>query len=156
MIKKYKGIWFYGNAGTGKSMASNFLHNKIKNSVLLDGDQIRKYISFDLGYSIKDREIQIRRVFGLSKLVKQSKKFPIISTVYMNKKIKRVLKKENIYLVRILRDFDKIKNRKNIYNKKMKQVIGIDIKNPKLKSQCDIENNNSLKEFYEKLSKIFL
>ena len=118
MIKKYKGIWFYGNAGTGKSMASNFLHNKIKNSVLLDGDQIRKYISFDLGYSIKDREIQIRRVFGLSKLVKQSKKFPIISTVYMNKKIKRVLKKENIYLVRILRDFDKIKNRKNIITKK--------------------------------------
>ena len=37
----------------------------------------------------------------------------------------------------------------------MKQVIGIDIKNPKLKSQCDIENN-SLKEFYEKLSKIFM
>ena len=30
MIKKYKGIWFYGNAGTGKSKASNFLHNKIK------------------------------------------------------------------------------------------------------------------------------
>ena len=43
MYKKYKGIWFYGNAGTGKSIASKFLYRKIKNSVLLDGDDIRKY-----------------------------------------------------------------------------------------------------------------
>jgi len=156
MYKKYKGIWFYGNSGCGKSVASKFFYKKIKNSVLLDGDQIRKYISFDLGYSIKDREIQIKRIFGIAKLVKQSKKFPIISTVYMNTKIKNKLKNQNIYVIRILRDFDKIKNRKNIYNKKMKQVIGVDIKNPNLKNKCDIINNSSLNVFYKKLSKILL
>ena len=53
---------------TGKSIASKFLNKKIKNSILLDGDEIRKYVSFDLGYSIKDREIQIKRVFGIVKL----------------------------------------------------------------------------------------
>ena len=86
MNKKYKGIWFYGNAGTGKSIASKFLIKKIKNSILLDGDEIRKYVSFDLGYSIEDREIQIKRVFGMCKIVKQSNIFPIVSTVYMNAK----------------------------------------------------------------------
>ena len=37
----------------------------------------------------------------------------------------------------------------------MKQVIGVDIKNPKLKSQCDIANNNSINEFYKNYLKFF-
>lgn len=156
MLKKIKGIWFYGNAGTGKSIASKFLKKKIKNSILLDGDQIRKYISFDLGYSIKDREIQIKRIYGISKLMKKSNMFPIASTVYMDKIIKNKLIKENILLVEIVRDFNKIKNRQNIYNNKMKHVIGKDIQNPKLRNILKIINNTSLKEFYKKLSKIKL
>ncbi len=156
MSQKFKGIWFYGNAGTGKSIASKFLKKKIKNSILLDGDQIRKYISFDLGYSIKDRETQIKRVFGISKLVRQSNMFPIASTVYMNAKIKNKLKKQNILLVKIVREFNKIKNRKNIYNNKMKHVIGKDIKNPKLRNNLEITNNTNIKEFYKKLSIIIL
>ena len=132
MNKKYKGIWFYGNAGTGKSKASTFLKKIIKNSILLDGDHIRKYVSFDLGYKIKDREIQIKRVFGLCKIAKQSNIFPIASTVYMNAKIKKMLINQNILPIKILRDFDKIKNRKDIYNDKMKYVIGKDLKNPNL------------------------
>jgi len=156
MSKKFKGIWFYGNAGTGKSVASKFIRKKIKNSILLDGDQIRKHISFDLGYSIKDRETQIKRVFGISKLVKQSNMFPIVSTVYMNTNIKNKLKKQNILLIKIIRDFNKIKNRKNIYNNKMKHVIGKDIKNPRLRKSLEITNNTNLKEFYKKLSNIKL
>lgn len=156
MSQKFKGIWFYGNAGTGKSTASKFLKKKIKNSILLDGDQIRKYVSFDLGYSIKDRETQIKRVFGISKLVKKSNIFPIASTVYMNTKIKKELKKHNILLVKIIRDFNKIKNRKSIYSNKMKHVIGKDIKNPNLRNNLEIVNNTNIKELYKKLSKILL
>ena len=155
MGKKYKGIRFYGNAGTGKTLASKFLNKKIKNSVLLDGDEIRKYVSFDLGYSIKDREIQIKRAFGIAKLVIQSKKTPIISTVYMDANIKKKLKNENICLVKIIRNFEKIKNRKHIYNKEMKQVIGVDIKHPKIRNKFQIINDNSINNFYIKLSKIF-
>lgn len=156
MNKKYKGIWFYGNAGTGKSIASKFLIKKIKNSILLDGDEIRKYVSFDLGYSIKDREIQIKRVFGMCKIVKQSNIFPIVSTVYMNAKIKKKLMNQNILPIKILRDFDKIKNRNNIYNHKMRNVIGKDLKNPNLRNQLEIVNNQTIKKFYNKLSKIIL
>ena len=56
--KKYKGIWFYGISGSGKSAATNYLKKKIKNSAILDGDQIRKLISYDLGYSVKDRKFK--------------------------------------------------------------------------------------------------
>ena len=154
MSKKHKGIWFYGNAGTGKSIASKFIKKKIKNSILLDGDQIRKYISFDLGYSIKEREIQIKRVYGLCKIAKQSNIFPIACTVYMNTKIKKKLINQNILPIKINRDFDKIKNRKNIYNHKMKNVIGKDIKNPDLRDKLEITNNQTIKKFYNKLTKI--
>tara|TARA_B110000305_G_C19254018_1_gene546183 strand:+ start:373 stop:843 length:471 start_codon:yes stop_codon:yes gene_type:complete len=156
MIKKYKGIWFYGNSGTGKSIASKYVNKLFKNSVLLDGDQIRKYVSFDLGYSIKEREIQINRVYGIAKLVKDSNIFPIMSTVYMNTKIQNKLKRQNILLIKILRDFNKIKNRKNIYNSKIKNVVGVDIKNPILKNKFHIANNKTIKEFYKKISKIIL
>lgn len=156
MSKKYKGIWFYGNSGTGKSLASKYVNKLFKNSILLDGDQIRKYVSFDLGYSIKDREIQIKRVFGMAKLARESNIFPVVSTVYMNSIIKNKLKKKNILVVNILRDFDKIKNRKNIYNSKINNVIGKDIKNPMLKNKLHIINNKTVEEFYKKISKIIL
>ena len=53
---KYKGLWFVGLAGVGKTYASNYFIKKIKNSVKVDGDEVRKYISFDLGYGIEDRK----------------------------------------------------------------------------------------------------
>ena len=93
-LKKIKGLWFYGLSGSGKSFASKFIKKKIKNSILLDGDRIRKYISFDLGYTEKDRKIQIIRVYGLVKLSLESNLFPIVSTVYMNEQLKKKIKKK--------------------------------------------------------------
>ena len=55
---KCKGIWFYGFSGSGKSHISKILHKKIDNSVVLDGDIIRKYVSTDLNYSKEHRIIQ--------------------------------------------------------------------------------------------------
>ena len=96
---KIKGIWLYGLSGSGKSFISNYLFKKINNSILIDGDLVRKYISTDLGYAKKDREIQISRVLGISILSIKSKKFPIASTVYFNKKMKVIcLKNKNTTL----------------------------------------------------------
>ena len=152
--KKNKGIWFYGVSGAGKTIASKFIQKKIKNSLLIDGDQVRKFISFDLGYSISDRKIQVKRVLGIVKISKQSKLFPIVSTVFMSPSLKKKLKKEKIFLIKITRDFQKIKNRKKIYNKKVKHVIGVDIKNPKVKNEFKIENNTSIENFYKKLQRV--
>ena len=154
ITKKYRGIWLYGLAGTGKTVASQFLKKRIKNSIIFDGDKIRKYISFDLGYTIKDRKIQIKRVFGLVNLSLESKIFPIVSTVYMNENMRNKLKRKKIFLVNVIRNLKNIKNRKKIYNKSTYNVVGVDIKMPKIKNEFVIENNSSIKIFQKKLQNI--
>ena len=69
MINNFKGVWFFGLAGSGKTFASNILRKKFHNSFIIDGQEVRKHISFDLGYSFLDREIQLERLFGLSQVV---------------------------------------------------------------------------------------
>ena len=156
ITKKFKGIWFYGLSGSGKTIASLFIKNHIKHSILVDGDKVRKYISTDLSYSLKDRKIQVGRVIGLVKLAKDSKIFPIVSTVYMNGLLMRRIKKEKIFPIKIERNFERIKNREKIYNKKIKNVIGIDINFPKIKNEFIIENNSTIKNLYKKLKKEIL
>ena len=64
----YKGIWFFGLSGSGKTTSAEYIKNNIfKNSLLLDGDLIRKFVSYDLNYSIEDRCIQIKRILGICK-----------------------------------------------------------------------------------------
>ena len=124
---KKRGIWFYGLSGSGKTYASKILVKKKKNSILIDGDDVRKFLSQDLGYSSNDRKIQIRRIFGMAKIVLKSNLFPIISTVYMNKFIAKNLKKNQIHLVKINRDLKKIMKKHKTYKNK-KNVVGKDIK----------------------------
>ncbi len=152
--QKYNGIWFYGISGSGKTSASNYLKKKIKKSIIIDGDEVRKLISFDLGYSLSEREIQIKRVFGFAKLAIRSDIFPILSTVFMNKNIMSKARKEKILLIKILRDFKKIKDLKNVYKNNNKNIIGKDIQIPRLKSELKIENNSSISVFKEKIYKL--
>jgi len=126
-LKKYKGIWFYGFSGSGKTHISKILKKKIKSSVLVDGDNVRKLISNDLGYSKAHRKIQINRIFGISKLIIDSDKFPIISSVFMNKKVNDLCKKNKIMCLMVVRDdfVDIKKNHKTYKNKS--NVVGKDI-----------------------------
>ena len=113
-MRKIRGIWFYGMSNSGKSFASRYIKKKNKkNNVILDGDEIRKYVSFDLGYTLKDRKTQILRIFGLAKILINSNVFPIISTVYMSRSLSNKLKKEKILLIEIIR------NKKEIFKKRL-------------------------------------
>ena len=53
---KSNGLWFYGLSGSGKTYASKYLKKLINNSFIIDGDEIRKNISFDLNYTLIDIE----------------------------------------------------------------------------------------------------
>tara|TARA_A100001035_G_C27635293_1_gene431965 strand:- start:262 stop:741 length:480 start_codon:yes stop_codon:yes gene_type:complete len=152
--KKYKGIWFYGISGSGKTQASKYIKKYIKNSIILDGDEIRKKISFDLDYSIKDRKIQIRRIYGIISILLQNKIFPIVSTVYLDQQMKNKLIKTKILTIQLFRNLKLIKNRKLIYSKKTKNVIGKDLKMPLLKKDIKIINNKSKREFQKRLYKL--
>ena len=147
---KYKGVWFYGLSGSGKSLISNSLKKKFKNIFIIDGDEVRKYISFDLGYALKDREIQIRRIFGLIKIVKKSGLTPVASSVYFNKEILQKCKKDRIIPIRIDRKKmkDVFKNHKT--NKNSKNIVGIDIKYDNFKTK--IISNTNHKSFCQNLN----
>ena len=137
-----KGIWFFGYSGCGKTFASKFLKKRIKNSILVDGDEVRKYISFDLNYTKKDREIQIQRVFGLAKILIAQGIFPIISTVFFNNKIYRDCKKLNIKIIKIERsDIKQIMYHHPTYKNK-KNVVGKDILYEKIKTKKIINDRS--------------
>ena len=116
MSIEIKGIWFFGLSGSGKTFASQILNNKLKNSFIIDGDEVRKNISFDLGYSLIDREKQLERLLGLNRIVIRNNLIPITSSVLMTERIFQKCKKENIKVVKIVRSFDQIKKVRKIIN----------------------------------------
>ena len=94
-MNNYNGIWFFGLSGVGKSYASNLIKAKRKNTVVIDGDVVREYLSHDLGYSIKDRNIQIKRMYGIAKIIINSNYFPVVSSVWMNLEFQIIKKRKN-------------------------------------------------------------
>jgi bifunctional enzyme CysN/CysC len=65
-------LWLTGISGAGKSTIAKALEKKLweegKQTVLLDGDQVRHGLNGDLGFSPKDRTENIRRVGEVSRL----------------------------------------------------------------------------------------
>ncbi len=134
---KYKGIWIYGFSGSGKTYISKKLSKKIKNSFIIDGDIVRSLVSFDLGYSLKDRVKQNKRVLGLAKIAILNNQFPIVSSVYLDPKISKDIKKSKINIINLIAKNNSIINEK-LFNKK--KVVGRDINQPKI--SCKILENN--------------
>ena len=153
-MKNIKGIWFYGLSGSGKTTALKFIKKKLNSiicSLTIDGDLVRKNVSFDLNYSKRDRIIQITRVLGISKLAIQSNIFPIASTVYLNKKIQSEAKKIGICVYKIVRSKKEIYKNNSTYKNK-KNVVGVDIFYLNLKNKTIY--NKTKKKFLLNLSKI--
>ena len=65
-------IWFTGFSGSGKStLAYELEKNLVEKGILsfvLDGDNVRHGLNSDLGFSLEDREENIRRIAEVSKL----------------------------------------------------------------------------------------
>lgn len=65
-------LWFTGLSGSGKSTIANALEERLyekgKLTYLLDGDNLRHGLSSDLGFELKDRTENIRRIAEVSKL----------------------------------------------------------------------------------------
>lgn len=95
----FKGLWLFGLSGSGKTYLSNKISKKIKNSFIIDGDEVRKFISFDLGYKKSDRIQQNKRVLGIAKIVMKNGYYPIISSVYLDPKIFLEAKKKKLELL---------------------------------------------------------
>lgn len=147
MKKKIKGLWLFGFSGSGKSYISKKIHEIVKNSIIIDGDDVRKKISFDLSYTKTDRIIQTQRLFGISQILISNKLFPIVSSSYLGKDIFNQAKKINFLIIKVTRK--KALLRKRVFKLKT-NVVGKDIKLPNFKCM-EIKNDTQIKKKIEKV-----
>lgn len=66
-------VWLTGLSGAGKTTISRGVHAELVkrgiHSEILDGDEVRKHLSSDLGFSRADRDENVRRIGALAKML---------------------------------------------------------------------------------------
>jgi len=91
-----KVLWFTGLSGSGKSTIAQHLERKLYNEgffpQVLDGDNIRSGINNNLGFSIEDRQENIRRIAEVAKLYVDSGVLAICSFISPTEKIRTFAK----------------------------------------------------------------
>ena len=152
-------IWLIGLSKSGKTTIAKKLIRRLQlikkiNFFHLDGDVIRKIYNDRLGYTVKDRKINAMRISKLCKLL-SDQKVNVVASVLSNFPNWQKWNKKNIknYKQIFLKvDFDTLISRDkdklyiNAINKKIKNVVGIDIKFKKpIKDSIIINNNKNLK-----------
>lgn len=126
-------IWIIGLSGSGKSFLSNKLKkvlDKNNNVIHIDGDDFRKYISYDLGYNIEDRRINSKKIQDLSRYLEKLGFIVIVSilSIFNDHQKENIELYNDYFQIYIKSDIQilKIKNNKNLYTKN-KNIVGIDI-----------------------------
>jgi adenylylsulfate kinase len=78
-------VWLTGLSGSGKTTVARTVEDALKNMnrcvVVLDGDEIRRHLSSDLGFSRKDRELNVERVANLSHILSRSGIITIVALI---------------------------------------------------------------------------
>jgi bifunctional enzyme CysN/CysC len=71
--QKPRCVWFTGLSGAGKSTIANLLEKRLyaegRHTYILDGDNVRRGLSRDLGFAEADRAENVRRVAEVAKLM---------------------------------------------------------------------------------------
>ena len=151
-------IWILGLSGSGKSLLGSKLKDELRENygefLILDGDVIRNIFDNDLGFSIKERNINASRISKLAFFLSQNKVNVIVSVLSL---FPEWLKwnRENIKeYYEIFMDVPistlRARNNKNIYfknGKENKNVVGVDIDfikpiKPDLKISNDFDENS--------------
>ena len=120
-------IWMTGLPGSGKTTLANLLKDYYQKHDLpvdiLDGDEIRKTLSSDLGFSEKDRKEHNRRVIFVAKLLAKNGVTTIIPLISPYRETREFARNEipNFVEVWVKASVDECKKRdpKGLYKKAM-------------------------------------
>ncbi|MCR4328841.1 MAG: adenylyl-sulfate kinase [Patescibacteria group bacterium] len=164
-------VWLTGLSGSGKTTLAKklytFLQRKRIPSVIVDGDEVRKTISQDLGFSKRDIGKNHRRVRSLVTSHLTKGKNVIVSIISPSARVRATARKKFPRFVEIFCDCpvsvcmrrDPKGHYRNVKNGTMKNFIGIHSiyekpKNPELILHTNRENPmQSLKKIKEILKK---
>ena len=91
-------VWITGIPASGKSTLANLLKDYYKEKKLpvdiLDGDEIRKTLSKDLGFSPQDRKEHNRRVIVVAKLLSKNGIITIVPLISPYRETRELARKE--------------------------------------------------------------
>ena len=125
-------IWIIGKSGAGKSFYGKKIINIIKKrkKIHIDGDEVRKYLSDDLGYSRNDRRENSKRIIKLCKYL-ENKNYVVVCSILSifrdHQKNNRVNFNKYIQIFINAKKSTLIdRDKKNIYGRK-KNIVGKDI-----------------------------
>ena len=99
-------LWFTGLSGAGKSTLANALKKRFIGKVeVLDGDDVRQYLSKGLGFSKEDRDTNIRRIGYVARVVARNG-VPVITAAISpyaetREEVKRLAKQEGVEVVEV-------------------------------------------------------
>ena len=152
-------VWIIGYSGSGKTYLASRLLKKIKGKKIhIDGDDVRKFLTYDLKYSLSDRKKNSKFISDLCKFLESKNYYVVCSilSIFREHQIDNRLKFKKYFQIYFQSDFKHIKKRNNkkIYSKS-KQVVGVDIKFPK-PIRNDLIIKNKFKPFTEMMIKNIL
>lgn len=78
-------VWLTGLPGAGKTTIARIVENELRgkgvNVEVLDGDEVRKNLSPELGFSKQDRETHAKRVVYISKLLSRNNVVTLVALI---------------------------------------------------------------------------
>jgi adenylylsulfate kinase len=78
-------IWLTGLSGSGKSTIARALFDSAQKwnvrAIVLDGDELRKGLNADLGYTVDDRTENLRRIAHVARLFQDQHFLVIVATI---------------------------------------------------------------------------
>ena len=161
-------IWITGLSGSGKTTIANEVYKRLKkenkNTVLLDGDIIRKALNHNWGYSLEERHRGARCVAGLCWMLEAEDLIVVCATMSLFHEIQRLNRKKINDFIEVYLDV-KIevlikRDPKGLYHKALngleKNVVGIDVQYEKPKNPELTLSNAKLEELDSNVEAIIM
>jgi len=98
-------VWLTGLPGSGKTTIAKLLIQTLKEAgikaELFDGDEVRKQLSPDLGFTKKERELHARRIVYLSKIITRNGIVSIVSLISPYREFREFARKDIVDFVEV-------------------------------------------------------